>query len=169
MKNDRWVKRWKVPGSNGNTWTVAIDKEGNYGCSCPRWKFKREQCHHVEDVKAGGGTLQGGDPVKQREAIPGNVAEVTIDGDRVLYPLVPFGGGPDLPATIVYDLIRANVSSEKVRDYATSMFRGASLKQIKAHVEAKGRYIYSRFEKGKGWVAPVHVPCDLPLKTLRNQ
>lgn len=26
---DKWVKRWKVPKSNGDgTWTVAIDKDG---------------------------------------------------------------------------------------------------------------------------------------------
>ena len=54
MKKDKWIRRWKVPGSNGNTWTVAQDKDGNYGCSCPRWtrgKYKREDCHHILAVK----------------------------------------------------------------------------------------------------------------------
>ena len=48
---DKWIKRWDVPGSNGKAWRVAVDKDGNYGCSCPRWKFKREECHHILLVK----------------------------------------------------------------------------------------------------------------------
>lgn len=163
MKNDRWVKRWKVPGSNGDEWTVAIDKDGNYGCSCPRWKFKREECHHILQVKA-----SGGEQTKTRTAVPGNVGEVVIDGDRVLYPLVPFGGGPDLPATIVYDLQRANVDPIQIRDYASRMFKQASLKQITLHVKDRGRLIFSRFEKGKGWINPVFVDCETPLKQLKD-
>ena len=161
MKIDKWFKRWKVKGSNGNDWTVAIDKDGNYGCSCPVWKFRREKCHHILQIKQNGGS-----EIKPREAMPGNVGEVTIKGDKVLYPLVPFGGGPDLPATIVYDLIRANVSSEQIKDYAKTMFQSASLKQIVSHVEEKGRFVYSKFQKGRGWTNPVFTPCNLPLREI---
>jgi hypothetical protein len=161
MKKDKWVKRWKVAGSNGNEWTVAIDKDGNYGCSCPVWKFKREECHHIAQIK-----MNGGNEIKSREARPGNVPEVVIDGDIVLYPLVPIPSGPDLPATIIYDMIRANVSLEQIKDYAKRMFRDASLKQIKAHVEERGRLVFSHFEKGQGWVNPVFTAYDLPLKTI---
>jgi len=28
---DKWIKRWDVPGSNGKTWRVAVDKDGNFG------------------------------------------------------------------------------------------------------------------------------------------
>jgi hypothetical protein len=48
---DKWVKRWDAPGSNGKIWRVAVDKDGKYGCSCPRWKFKREECHHILAIK----------------------------------------------------------------------------------------------------------------------
>lgn len=51
MKKDKWIKRWDVVGSNDNAWRVAVDKNGNYGCSCPRWKFKREQCKHIQYIK----------------------------------------------------------------------------------------------------------------------
>jgi len=52
---NKWVKKWKVPGSNSNIWTVAQDKDGNYGCSCPLWKFKRQECHHILQIKETGG------------------------------------------------------------------------------------------------------------------
>jgi len=55
-KVDKWVKRWQVPKSSGDGfWTVAIDKEGNYACSCPVWKLKRLECHHILEIKQNGG------------------------------------------------------------------------------------------------------------------
>jgi hypothetical protein len=71
MKNDKWVKRWTVKGSNGKEWTVAIDKDGNYGCSCPVWKFRRQECHHITQIMA-----NGGNEMQTREARPGNVGEI---------------------------------------------------------------------------------------------
>jgi len=53
---DKWIKRWEVPKSSGEgVWIVALDKQGNYGCSCPLWKFRREECHHILQVKNNGG------------------------------------------------------------------------------------------------------------------
>ena len=45
-----WVKRWEVEGRSGKTWIVAKDKNGNYGCSCPAWIYRRKQCHHIDQV-----------------------------------------------------------------------------------------------------------------------
>jgi len=47
-----WVKKWEIEGSNGHIWIVAVDKDGNYGCSCPVWKFKRQECHHIIQIKS---------------------------------------------------------------------------------------------------------------------
>lgn len=78
---DRWVKRWQVPKSSGEgTWTVAIDREGNYGCSCPIWKFKRQECHHIKLVKMGGGA-EVSEAVKPKRMVAISVAprgKVTI-------------------------------------------------------------------------------------------
>lgn len=47
-----WIRKWSVPRSDGSgTWTVARRKDGSYGCSCPRWRFKREQCKHIAEVQ----------------------------------------------------------------------------------------------------------------------
>jgi len=50
-----WVKKWEVQGSK-SVWIVSQDDEGNYGCSCPVWKFKltegkRTECKHIKKIK----------------------------------------------------------------------------------------------------------------------
>lgn len=51
----KWVKRWKVRGSGGKTYVVALSDTGEYGCDCPVWKFRRERCKHIDEVLRGGG------------------------------------------------------------------------------------------------------------------
>jgi hypothetical protein len=48
-----WLKRWDVPSSDWKrTYKVAIDDKGNYGCSCPAWKYQRKQCKHIRRIQA---------------------------------------------------------------------------------------------------------------------
>lgn len=162
----RWIKKWDVKGSAGNVYVVSIDDEGNYGCSCPVWKFKRKVCKHITYImdRAEAEGLQGS---VVREARPGNVGEVTIDGDVALYPLMPFPINTDLVATIIYDLIRAGVDIQRVEEYRDSMFKKkVPIKRITDIVKSRGRYVYTRFEDGKGWIGLSYVPCDTPLKDM---
>jgi len=46
-----WITKWSVPGSKGKTWTVAINDSGEFGCSCPVWRFKRQECKHIRKIK----------------------------------------------------------------------------------------------------------------------
>jgi hypothetical protein len=46
-----WMKRWSIEGSKDDVYTVAIDANGQYGCSCPHWKFRRGECRHIMEVK----------------------------------------------------------------------------------------------------------------------
>jgi len=46
-----WIEKWEVDGSNGKTWTVALSDTGEWGCSCPVWKFRRVECHHIQQIK----------------------------------------------------------------------------------------------------------------------
>lgn len=46
-----WGQRWSIEGTRGDVYTVAIDGNGEYGCSCPAWKFRRQECRHIKEVK----------------------------------------------------------------------------------------------------------------------
>lgn len=50
-KTGRWKERWSVDSDDmEKEYTVARDAAGCFGCSCPRYKFKREQCKHIQTV-----------------------------------------------------------------------------------------------------------------------
>ncbi|MBT9164812.1 MAG: hypothetical protein DDT23_00819 [candidate division WS2 bacterium] len=52
-----WIRRWKVKSGSGDSeYTVSMKENGDFACSCPKWKFKkgeREDCHHIKGVKQG--------------------------------------------------------------------------------------------------------------------
>ena len=52
--NDRWIDRWSVTGTSNKTYVVARDREGNFGCDCPAWKFKKGtkvDCQHILRIR----------------------------------------------------------------------------------------------------------------------
>jgi len=114
MKNDKWIKRFKVQSSSGNgDYIVAIDKEGNYGCSCPVWKFKRLECHHIKQIK-----LFGGDKIEttnKPEYVLAKVFEPKLKDGKILCPLIPFGD-IDMEATIDVFLMKYGYSFSEVRE-----------------------------------------------------
>lgn len=53
----KWVKSWDVEAwssSKGEmkTYRVSIGVHGEWGCSCPHWKFRRECCKHIQEIQA---------------------------------------------------------------------------------------------------------------------
>lgn len=50
-----WINRWKIESDNtiGKYYTVAENDEGEFGCDCPIWKYRRIECHHIREVKLG--------------------------------------------------------------------------------------------------------------------
>jgi len=167
-----WIKKYNVPGSNSAVWTVGIDKDGNYGCSCPVWKFKRQECKHIKSVKDNVFLAEENKSAEPfRTAQPGNVGEVTIKDNIVLYPLVPLGWPytAHLICTIIYDMARANVDPFVIMDYKRRMLEGdVSIKRIREFVETNGRLVYTKCEKGRGWVNPVAVPHDMKLRRAKQ-
>jgi hypothetical protein len=54
-KKDKWIKRWSVESFTNpdQKYNVAVDREGNHGCSCPAWRFQRKTnpiCKHIHFV-----------------------------------------------------------------------------------------------------------------------
>lgn len=146
MTNNRWVKRWEVPSSSGNgIWVVAIDINGNYGCSCPVWKFRRQECHHIKLVKMGGGReLEGGE--KPRYVLA-KVRKPTYkkEANELLVPLVGIPDAHMMEATICYYMLKYGYSMTEVREIRHIPLQWTA-KAIIAHVERHGEAEYP-----EGW------------------
>jgi hypothetical protein len=55
--HDRYQARYSVPRSSGDkTWTVSQTRAGEWQCSCPVWRFKRQECKHIVAVQDDPGT-----------------------------------------------------------------------------------------------------------------
>lgn len=47
-----WLRKWKIDSYSGNkSYTVAVDERAEYGCSCPQWIYRRQECKHIQAVK----------------------------------------------------------------------------------------------------------------------
>jgi hypothetical protein len=46
-----WIEKWNVPSSSSNrTYVVSVADNGEWGCSCPSWKFHRRICKHIQHI-----------------------------------------------------------------------------------------------------------------------
>jgi len=63
-RKDRWIRRYKVGSriysryldryTEEKYYTIAVDAKDRWGCSCPKWKFKKGEkcdCHHIGATK----------------------------------------------------------------------------------------------------------------------
>lgn len=142
--SDRWVKRWKVQGTD-NEWTVAVDKNGNYGCSCPVWKFRRQECHHIKQVK-----MNGGREITAKEKPKYILASVykpkyKEETNELLIPLVAIPDAHMMEATICYYLLKYGYSMGEVRELRNIPGEWTA-RAIIQHIELNGEAEYS-----KGW------------------
>ena len=71
-----WVRKWDVPSRSeaGKFYVVAVDELGNYGCSCPAWKYRRKVCSHISRI------ARQEDVMRNMEIIP----EKGKDGEKVV-------------------------------------------------------------------------------------
>lgn len=48
-----WVRTTAIQSDSkpGLYYQVGITDKGQYGCSCPHWKFRRAECKHIRQVK----------------------------------------------------------------------------------------------------------------------
>ncbi len=89
----RWIKQVKIQGSASEPYTVSLGDDGTYGCSCPVWKFRREECKHISEVKALGGIDAMTTGKEKPDYVLANVLKPTFkEKENKLYiPLVPIG------------------------------------------------------------------------------
>ena len=136
----KWVKRWKVNGSNGNVWIVAQDQEGNYGCSCPVWKFRRQECHHIKQVKMGLGVEA--QKIEKPKYVLAKVLKPTYkkETNELLIPLVGIPDAMMMEATICYNLLKYGYSMREIREirHIPDKWTAKSIiNYIKTHGEAE--------------------------------
>ncbi len=116
MTVGKWIKKWTVEGSKGKVWIVSLSDQGVYGCSCPRWKFKREECHHIAEVKAGLKTEDNGCTEQKPEYVLAHVCEPILDKGKLLIPLVAFGD-THMEATICHAMLKNGYSWAEIKEH----------------------------------------------------
>lgn len=49
----KWVKQWDCPSHSDpdKKYVVSQAEDGTFGCDCPVWKFRRQECKHIQQVK----------------------------------------------------------------------------------------------------------------------
>lgn len=142
MKRDKWRKRWQIGKSTGDGyWTVAVDKDGNYGCSCPVWKFRRDRCKHIQYVQANP-TLKPNEQtiIKTPDLIPANVLQPVFDekSNRILYPLVSFQEGPWMEATICWFIMEHGFSWTELKSRRRHIPNSWTKRAVYAYIEEHG-------------------------------
>jgi hypothetical protein len=52
----KWIERWAVDSDGlSDEYTVARDREGLFGCTCPAWKFSKapkKDCKHIDSLRS---------------------------------------------------------------------------------------------------------------------
>lgn len=78
---DKWVERWAVGSDSGDeTYTVAMDADGDYGCSCPVWRrFRGKECKHIKMIKMSADTPEI--KIKKEETITAKIKEIAKKSD----------------------------------------------------------------------------------------
>jgi len=52
MNKMKWIRKWDIESESSNKkYVVSLSDEDTWGCSCPAWKFRRQECKHIVRVK----------------------------------------------------------------------------------------------------------------------
>jgi len=86
-----WVKKWHIKSESSNKeYVVSLSDENIWGCSCPAWKFRRQECKHIIMVKLNPGRYDLEKPVEKPEYILAKVEKPTYKEkeNKLLIPLI---------------------------------------------------------------------------------
>jgi hypothetical protein len=163
---DRWKQRWYVQSHSnpGIQYVVAIDVDKVWGCSCPVWKFRREECKHIKEIKGSLADPRRDNVYNQCEPtiVVANVQQITFDKlkNEVQMPLIPLGE-THFEATIIFDLLLSGVSYRTIRErYSLTLANTNPRRVIEGYIVALGRCIYDHWDDRIGWTGRKVVPLD---------
>jgi len=86
-----WVKKWHIKSESSNKeYVVSLSDENTWGCSCPAWKFRRQECKHIIRVKLNPERYETEKPFKKPEYILAMVEKPTYKEkeNKLLIPLI---------------------------------------------------------------------------------
>jgi len=139
----KWVKKWNVPKSSGDGhWVVSVAEDGTWGCSCPVWKFKRQECKHISLIQNGGGIDKNGQANKP-EYVLAMVSKPTYEErkNRLLVPLIRLPDTCMMEATICHHMLKHGYSISEIREIRR-IPRDWTAEAISRHVEIHGEAEY---------------------------
>lgn len=88
----KWIKKWNVESESGNgNYVVSLSDQNIWGCSCPAWKFRRQECKHIMRVKLNPERYEEiREQTPKPEYILARVEKPTYDkkNNRLLIPLI---------------------------------------------------------------------------------
>lgn len=147
MTKAQWAQQWTVRSKSDSTqrYTVSLDFDDIYHCSCPKWKFQKgdiadkRHCHHIEDVIDGLYDDVGPEP---RFVLYNNQqVQPVYDRNRIVevrVPLIPFGEEhKDFYATLVYDCLRYGIYWRTLKERRYD--NGNSKRSFINYVESRGK------------------------------
>lgn len=90
-RKSRWIRKFKVLTQSDTRYTVSIDAKDRWGCSCPKWIFKKGEkcdCHHIAATKKSLKILQGANTgeliMGQSVAMTWTGSDLTGVGERLV-------------------------------------------------------------------------------------
>ena len=88
----KWIKKWNIKSESGNgIYVVSLSDKDEWGCSCPAWKFRRQECKHIIRVKLNPERYEEiEEQLSRPEYVLARVEKPTYDkrNNRFLIPLI---------------------------------------------------------------------------------
>jgi hypothetical protein len=141
---DKWIRRWTVPSaSGGRPHTVAMDKEGNFGCDCLAWtrNTPRKDCKHIKGVK-GGDYEQASASKAEYVLAMVQKPKYNEKTNQLFIPLLILPDTRLMEATIVYYMLKHGYTMQEIREIRHGIPKEWTKNAVIDHVETHGEAEY---------------------------
>lgn len=138
----KWIKKWNIKSESGKgSYVVSLSDKNEWGCSCPAWKFRRQECKHIIRVKLNPERYKGIEEQSSRpEYVLARVERPTYDkkNNRLLIPLIriePYD--VYMEALICYTMVKHGYRWKEVVEIR-HLNPVWTLTKVKNYIEGKG-------------------------------